>query len=140
MSDFKTYGQGKRKLFKLKLEDLMERENISFDEDDRDFLDRLREQVNQDTMEEFQKIDLGGSFSGRNIREMATETELADLYSLTYQPLSTEAHGEWGKPNRLRPRPLWQPAAQISPTRPLRYRRHPEYPRRLVAGRVRDRP
>jgi uncharacterized protein DUF5677 len=93
---FKSYGQGKRKLFKLKLEDLMEREDISFDEHDRDFLDRLREQVNQDTMEEFQKVDLGGSFSGKNIREMATETELGDLYSLTYQPLSTEAHGEWG--------------------------------------------
>lgn len=93
---FKVYGQGKRKLFKLKLEDLMESEEASFAEDDRAFLDRLREQVNQDTMEEFQEIDLGGSFSGKNIREMAADTELADLYSLNYQPLSTEAHGEWG--------------------------------------------
>jgi hypothetical protein len=93
---FKAYGQGKRKLFKLKLEDLMESEKVSFDEDDRAFLDRMREKVNQDTMEEFQTIDLGGSFSGKNIREMAKETDLADLYSLNYQPLSTEAHGEWG--------------------------------------------
>ena len=93
---FKVWGQGKRKLFKLKLEDVMESEEASFAEDDRAFLDRLREQVNQDTMEEFQAIDLGGSFSGKNIREMAADTDLADLYSLNYQPLSTEAHGEWG--------------------------------------------
>jgi hypothetical protein len=93
---FKAYGQGKRKLLKLKLEDLMERQDISFDDADEDFLARLREQVNQDTMEEFQTIDVGGNFSGKNIREMAAETDLADLYSLTYQPLSTEAHGEWG--------------------------------------------
>jgi len=93
---FKVYGMGKRKLFKLKLEDLMESEDASFGEDDRAFVDRLREQVNQDTMEEFQEIDLGGSFSGKNIREMAAEADLADLYSLSYQPQSTEAHGEWG--------------------------------------------
>jgi hypothetical protein len=93
---FKAYGQGKRKLLKLKLEDLMEREDVSFDDADEDFLTRLRDQVNQDTMEEFQTIDVGGSFSGKNIREMAAQTDLADLYSLTYQPLSTESHGEWG--------------------------------------------
>ena len=93
---FKTYGQGKRKLFKLKLEDLMESEDIFFDEDDHALLDHLRQQVSQDTIEELQTIDVGGSFSGKNIREMAAETELGDLYSLNYQPLSTEAHGEWG--------------------------------------------
>jgi hypothetical protein len=27
---------------------------------------------------------------------MAREAGLAELYSLSYQPLSTEAHGEWG--------------------------------------------
>ena len=75
--DFKTYGQGKRKLFKLKLEDLMERENISFDEDDRDFLDRLREQVNQDTMEEFQRSTSVAASPAGHPRD-GPETELAD--------------------------------------------------------------
>jgi hypothetical protein len=95
---FKDYGAGKRKLHKLKLEELMDtgEAEIEHREDVRELHKRLEAEVNEDTMEEFLKIDLGGSFSGKNIREMAIETDLADLYSLSYQPLSTESHGEWG--------------------------------------------
>lgn len=93
---FKDYGVGKRKLFKLQLEELMDREDISTDENDEALHKRLEAEVNQDVMEEFVKIDFGGSFSGKNIRQMAKEAGLAELYSLSYQPLSTEAHGEWG--------------------------------------------
>lgn len=95
---FKDYGAGKRKLYKLKLEELMDADGAEADarEDVRELHQRLEAEVNEDTMEEFLKIDLGGSFSGKNIREMAKETDLADLYSLSYQPLSTESHGEWG--------------------------------------------
>lgn len=95
---YKEYGAGKRKLYKLKLEDLMDTEDGANEdrEDVRELHRRLEAEVNQDTMEEFLKIDLGGTFSGKNIRQMAKETDLADLYSLSYQPLSTEAHGEWG--------------------------------------------
>jgi Family of unknown function (DUF5677) len=91
---FKDYGLGKRKLFKLQLEELMDREDLT-DEDDEALHKRLEAEVNQDVMEEFVKIDLGGSFSSKNIRQMANETDLAELYSLSYQPLSSEAHGEW---------------------------------------------
>jgi hypothetical protein len=95
---FKEYGAGKRKLYKLKLEELMDSDEL--DAGEREDISRLHtrlaDEVNQDTMEEFLQIDLGGTFSGKNIREMARETDLADLYSLTYQPLSTESHGEWG--------------------------------------------
>jgi Family of unknown function (DUF5677) len=95
---YKDYGAGKRKLYKLKLEELMDAEGPEGDEgeDIRKLHSRLEQEVNQDTMEEFLEIDLGGTFSGKNIREMAKETDLADLYSLSYQPLSTESHGEWG--------------------------------------------
>jgi Family of unknown function (DUF5677) len=95
---FKDYGAGKRKLYKLKLEELMDEEGPEGREreDVREIHARLEQEVNQDTMEEFLEIDLGGTFSGKNIREMAKEANLADLYSLTYQPLSTESHGEWG--------------------------------------------
>jgi hypothetical protein len=93
---FKDYGLGKRKLFKLQLEKLMDREQLVTDESDQALHRRLEAEVNQDVMEEFITIDVGGSFSGKNIRQMAQETDLAELYSLNYQPLSTEAHGEWG--------------------------------------------
>lgn len=93
---FKEYGVGKRKLFKLQLEDLMDRDDVAADRDDADLHQRLQAEVNQDVREEFVQIDLGGSFSGKNIRQMAIDAELGDLYSLSYQPLSTEAHGEWG--------------------------------------------
>ena len=93
---FKEYGRGKRKLFKLKLEELMDSDRSAADEDAEQLHARLEAEVNQDTMEEFLAIDLGGTFSGKNIREMAKETDLADLYSLSYQPLSAESHGEWG--------------------------------------------
>lgn len=89
----KDYGVGKRK---LQLEDLMDREDISTNESDEALHKRLEAEVNQDVMEEFVKIDVGGSFSGKNIRQMAQDAGLAELYSLSYQPLSTEAHGEWG--------------------------------------------
>jgi Family of unknown function (DUF5677) len=92
---FKEYGRGKRKLFKLKLEQLMDSDDLAA-EDAAELHRTLEAEVNQDTMEEFLVIDLGGTFSGKNIREMAIETDLADLYSLSYQPLSSESHGEWG--------------------------------------------
>ena len=95
---YKEYGAGKRKLYKLKLEELMDRESEGAEEREnvQRLHQRLEAEVNQDTMEEFLKIDLGGTFSGKNVRQMAKETDLADLYSLSYQPLSTESHGEWG--------------------------------------------
>jgi Family of unknown function (DUF5677) len=93
---FKDNGVGKRKLFKLQLEELMDNEDLTSDENDQALHERLEAEVNQDVMEEFIKIDLGGSFSGKNIRQMAQEADLGELYSLSYQPLSTEAHGEWG--------------------------------------------
>lgn len=95
---YKAYGAGKRKLYKLKLEELMDAEGQDGDErtNVRELHRRLEPEVNQDTMEEFLAIDLGGSFSGKNVRQMAREADLADLYSLSYQPMSTESHGEWG--------------------------------------------
>jgi hypothetical protein len=92
---FKEYGRGKRKLLKLKLEELMDRDDLAA-EDVSDLHKSVEAEINIDSMEEFLTIDLGGSFSGKNIRQMAQETDLADLYSLSYQPLSSEAHGEWG--------------------------------------------
>jgi hypothetical protein len=97
---FKDYGVGKLKLYKLHVADRLveaEGERARALQDLHDSLDR---QVNWERWEEFQPIDLGGTFGGTNIREMAVEAGLKDLYDLGYQPLSSEAHGEW--PSLLR--------------------------------------
>jgi hypothetical protein len=47
-------------------------------------------------MEEFIKIDLGGSFAKTDLRKMSEEVGLKPVYALLYQPLSADAHGEWG--------------------------------------------
>lgn len=90
---FRDYGLGKNKLYKLHIEDYIEKHGGT------DELHKMREtldrEVNAEIMEEFQAIDLGGNFAGISIRDMAKEASLETLYSLNYQPLSAEAHGEW---------------------------------------------
>jgi hypothetical protein len=136
---FKDYGVGKRKLFKLQLEELMDSDDLSSDDDDEALHKRLEAEVNQDVMEEFVKIDLGGSFSGKNIRQMAQEADLNELYSLSYQPLSTEAHGEWGQPHCLRSSALREPATPLPPAWDLRNLSNGDRSPRLGAQRLRAR-
>jgi hypothetical protein len=93
---FKEYGVGKRKLYKLKVEELMDSEGFPDDEELKRLHRRLEAEVNVDRLEEFQTIDIGGTFSGKSMRDMAREAGLERLYDFQYQPLSTEAHGEWG--------------------------------------------
>jgi hypothetical protein len=94
---FKSYGLGKNKLYKLHLEDYIHSSGATELEEMREHLER---EVNAEILEEFQSISLGGTFSGKSIRDMAEEGELRPVYTLSYQPLSSEAHGEWGSLTR----------------------------------------
>jgi len=94
---YKDYGLGKNKLYKLHLEDYIDSTEAT---DLEELRDRLEREVNAEILEEFQQISLGGTFSGKSIREMAEESELRPVYTLNYQPLSSEAHGEWSSLNR----------------------------------------
>lgn len=90
---FKGYGAGRLKLRKLHLEDFVEAEELS--DEFQDHLEYLEARVNSETLEEFQRIDLGANFAGKSIRDMAIEAGLKRLYDLDYAPLSAEHHGEW---------------------------------------------
>lgn len=90
---FKSFGAGRLKLRKLHLEDFVEAEELSNQFEDH--LDYLEARVNNETLEEFQSIDLGSNFAGKSIRDMAREAGLKRLYDLDYAPLSAEHHGEW---------------------------------------------
>jgi hypothetical protein len=90
---FVEFGRGRLKLYKLHFE-------LAVDEDGTagmdDFLNALEEQVNEEIYEEFQTINIGGSFAGGvSARSMAAETGLTRMYNLLYQRLSADAHGEW---------------------------------------------
>lgn len=93
-SKFKAYGMGKLKLLKLHYEDVIDKTHVPPDEllAYVEYLDAL---VNQDVMEEFQDIDLGGNFAGADTRKMALAVGLEDAYRLVFAPASANVHGEW---------------------------------------------
>ena len=91
---FKAYGMGHLKLLKLHFE-----EYLAADKDPREdmiaYVDYLKALVNQDIMEEFQDINLGGNFAGKYMRKIATEVGLEREYRLLFAPASSNVHGEW---------------------------------------------
>ena len=98
-SRFKDYGRGRLKLLKLHWEEFAD----SVDDVPaavQGYIDDLDRMVNQDIDEEFQNIDLGGSFSGLDTRKMAIEVGLDREYRLGFAPSSSDAHGEWGHLDR----------------------------------------
>ena len=98
-TQFKNFGRGRLKLLKLHWEefaDTLEEVPPAV----RRTIDDLDQLVNQDIDEEFQNIDLGGSFSGIDTRKMAYEVGLEADYRLGFAPSSSDAHGEWGHLDR----------------------------------------
>lgn len=94
-SRFKDFGRGHLKLWKLHLEEYAD----SLDEVPQDVgaqLDDLQALVNEELSEEFQDIDIGGSFAGVDMRKMAYEVGLEQDYRLVLAPASADFHGEWG--------------------------------------------
>lgn len=92
---FRAYGLGKLKLYKLHLEDHLETRGEEPTQDELEFLEQLEEEVSSESLEEFIDIDLGGTFAGVNVRQMAEEAGLKPYYNLAYQPYSSDAHGDW---------------------------------------------
>ena len=91
---FKAFGRGRLKLLKLHFEEYIE----GMDDPPKQLLEYaeyLNMLVNQDMMEEFQEIDLSGTFSGIDMRKMAYEVQLERDYRLLFAPASSNVHGEW---------------------------------------------
>lgn len=92
---FKTYGAGKIKLLKLHVEEHID----SLDSPPEDLLqyrDYLEAVVNRDIYEEFQPVNLGGSFSGVDTRRMSQAVGMESDYRFVFAPASSNVHGEWG--------------------------------------------
>lgn len=91
---FKAYGMGRLKLLKLHFEEYLAAEQDPH-EDMIAYVEYLEALVNQDIMEEFQDINLGGNFAGKDMWRMAAEVGLEREYRLLFAPASSNVHGEW---------------------------------------------
>lgn len=96
---FKDFGRGHLKLLKLHLEEYVD----ALDDPPADLVEQVRELdviVNEEVNEEYQDIDIGGSFAGIDMRKMAMEVGLEREYRLVLAPSSADFHGEWGHLSR----------------------------------------
>ncbi len=92
---FKTYGAGKIKLLKLHIEEHIDSLE-SPPEELLQYRDYLEAVVNRDIYEEFQSVNLGGSFSGVDTRRMSQAVGMESDYRFVFAPASSNVHGEWG--------------------------------------------
>ena len=88
---FKKFSLGKQKLLKLHIQELVDggREDLA------EFEEYLSATINEEGWEELLSIDLGGNFAGKDMRTMAHEVGMRELYNLVFSPASAELHGEW---------------------------------------------
>ncbi|HEX3392980.1 MAG TPA: DUF5677 domain-containing protein [Acidimicrobiales bacterium] len=92
---YRQYGRGKRKLFKLHMDDLVASMGSTAPQMLLDASQRLETQVGNEWAQNFQPVSLEPTFSGVTWRQMAHEAGLADLYQYVFQPASGVVHGEW---------------------------------------------
>lgn len=91
--EFKNYGRGNLKLYKLQLEEFRDaqKKSIAGLDEQIKYLDLL---VNQDIWEEFQDINLG-SFGSTTTLSMARAVGMESDYKLYFAPASSRVHGDW---------------------------------------------
>lgn len=91
--EFKDYGRGNLKLYKLQLEEFRDAQKgaIAGLDEQIQYLDLL---VNQDIWEEFQEINLG-SFGSITTLSMARTVGMESDYKLYFAPASSRVHGDW---------------------------------------------
>lgn len=88
---FKLYSAGRLKLL---AEHWRALENTEPDEFQAQYAEQLEDLASSELWASLLPVELS-NWNGKNIRTMAEETELKDLYHLVYSPLSAEVHAEW---------------------------------------------
>ncbi len=91
---FKEYGRGHLKLLKLHVEEYID-DQADPPEDLRRFAKYLETEVNADVGEEWQEIQLGGTFAGISTRDMADAVGMRSEYNFVFAPASSSTHREW---------------------------------------------
>lgn len=88
---FKEFSLGRQKLLKLHVEALSDEMSGALHDWEAD----LAENINEEIWEELLPIDLGATFARVDMRSMAREVGLRDLYNLIFAPASAQLHGDW---------------------------------------------
>ena len=94
--DFIQYGKGKEKLLLLNLQDNYPEGGTLHGEQ----IESLTSELGSGIMPEMVDIDFG-KWSGKNIRQMAEKSGLLKEYSLIFDPLSGDIHGNWVSLKRI---------------------------------------
>lgn len=89
-SQYKLYSAGRLKLLS---EHWRARSTESTKEFVKEYADQLTEMAATERWTAVLAVDLG-NWNGKDIRTMATDVGLKDLYDLSYSPMSADAHGE----------------------------------------------
>ena len=92
---FKEYSSGRSKLLAAHMRSVAAENPTSHQNliDDAEFLEKL---ADSEVWNEASKVYLSNAgWTGKDIRAMADESGLKDLYDLRYGPLSADAHGDW---------------------------------------------
>lgn len=92
---YQEYGQGKAKLAHANMNAMIEAMGTDAPDVLKQSTEKLGKQLGGEWAAELIDVDLGSTFSGKNIRDMATEADLADTYKYIYQQSSSVTHGEW---------------------------------------------
>jgi hypothetical protein len=98
---YKLYSAGRLKLLSEQWRSRQTPETKAFVEA---YAEELTDMVNSERWSAIVDVELG-NWNGKDVRTMALETGLKDLYDLAYSPMSADAHGEWMvlRKNFLRP-------------------------------------
>lgn len=94
-SHFKDYGRGKLKLLLLHWRNHVGSSEPEVAESLERLVAILEAEVNEDVGEEYQDINVAGTFAGIDMRRMARAVGMEDDYRLVFAPTSAVAHGEW---------------------------------------------
>lgn len=88
---FKLYSAGRLKLLAEHWKAQSSEDSGSFA---KDYAEQLEELASSEQWAHILPVDLS-NWNDKDIRTMAIEADLKDLYDLTYSPLSADAHAEW---------------------------------------------
>jgi hypothetical protein len=92
---YQDYGRGKAKLAHANMSAMIEAMGSDAPDGLKLSTEKLGGSLGGEWGAELIDVDIGATFSGKNIRDMATEVDVADTYKHIYQQASSVTHGEW---------------------------------------------
>jgi len=97
-AEYKSYGLGKSKLMKSRMEEIarqLQELEVEPQPSLTDAIQHIGKRIRDAGGSEFVEVSVESTFSGKSVRQMAIEVDLKELYDQEYNHLSGVTHGEW---------------------------------------------